>query len=159
MKVDELNAEVVENFNAQIRIAFTEEGDRTVERVRYLIPYILQSIDWDLYGIPLEAWQLKYYYQRERFLIRTRLSYKAFIAHEPLQESLKSLQLAPEPTFEFILFLKYYYTLRSELRYSPFEQLAQAVEAIDSLNTGETASIDIKVGGKHYKINNTSFVK
>lgn len=159
MTVEDLTAEVVDYFNGQIRIAFTDEGDQTVERVRYLIPYILQSIDWDTYGIPLEAWQLRYYYQRERFFTKTRLSYDTFMAHAPLQEALKTLKLDPVPTFEFILFLKYYYTLRSELRYSAVEQLSQALKAIENLAPGESASIDISVAGRHYKINNTSFVK
>lgn len=158
MNVDDLPAEVVSNFNEQMRIAFPYEGDNAVGRVSYLIPYILQAINWDIYGSPLKAWQIKYYYQRERFLVKTRLSPEKFAEHAPLQEALKILQLNPEPTFEFILFLKYYYTLRSELRHSPIEQLAQAVKAIDSLKAEESASIDINVAGKHYKISNTSFV-
>lgn len=104
--VEDLPLEVIANFNHQIRLAFTDDAEDAISRVRYLIPYILQSIDWDQYSLPLEAWQLRYYYQRDRFLAKTRLSYSDFINHKPLQKAVSDLGLQPEPTFEFILFLK-----------------------------------------------------
>lgn len=160
LTIDALADNVVDDFNRQVRLAFTDEADVTIRRVRYLVPYILQSIDWDEYGIPLEAWQLQYYYRRERFMARTHLQYEAFLDHEHLQRAIEALSLEPEPTFEFILFLKYYYGLRSDLRHSAVEQLDRACEALATIDA-ETAeaSIDINVGGKHFKIQNTSFVK
>ncbi len=159
LTVDELPPEVIEDFNGKIRLAFGDEAPAAIRRVRYLIPYILQSIDWDEYGIPLDAWQLRYYYQRDRFLSRARLRYERFEAHEPLRRAIAALGLDDEPTFEFILFLKYYYGMRSELRFSAMEQLTMAQEALDNLATGREASLDINVGGKHYRIANTGFVK
>lgn len=159
MSVDDLPAEVVDEFNDKIRLAFSDEANVTITRVKYLIPYILQSIDWNEYGIPLEAWQLQYYYRRKRFLERTALSYDKFSAHRPLQDAIRNLGLEPEPTFEFVLFLKYYYGMRSELRYSAVEQLQQAQVALQNMESNKEASIDISVGGKHYKIANTQFVK
>lgn len=159
LTVEALPAEALSAFNNQVRLAFTDEGDVAVRRVRYLVPYILQSIDWDEYGIPLEAWQLRYYYQRERFLQKTFLDYNKFLDHEPMQEAIAALGLEPEPTFEFILFLKYYYGLRSELKYSAVEQLKLACEALSGIGADGSASIDINVNGKHFKINNSSFVK
>lgn len=159
LNIDQLSQDAVDNFNLQIQLAFTDSAEETIRRVRYLIPYILQSIDWEEYSIPLEAWQLRYYYQRERFLAKSKLKYQDFLNHEPLQNSIAELDLSPEPTFEFILFLKYYFDMRSELRFSPIEQLTRARDALESLKENNTASIDINVGGKHYKIENTNFVK
>lgn len=159
MSVDAMPESALNEFNRQVLLAFTDEGDAVVTRVRYLVPYILQSIDWDEYGTPLEAWQLQYYYRRSRFLDKTRLSYDDFLAHEQLQASIVALGLDPEPTFEFILFLKYYFGLRSDLRFSALEQLDNACTALSNLADGESATIDINVGGKHFKIQNTSFVK
>lgn len=82
--VDELAPDAVEGLCRQLRLAFGEEAEATIRRVRYLIPYILQSIDWESYGYPLEAWQLRYYYRHERFVAKTHLDYDAFLADEPL---------------------------------------------------------------------------
>jgi hypothetical protein len=49
--------------------------------------------------------------------------------------------------------------MRSELRYSSVEQLQLAQSALQNLESGKDASIDISVGGKHFKIANTQFVK
>lgn len=156
MSADELSARAIDEFNAQVRMAFPDDADATIKRTRYLVPYILQAIDWDEYGMPLEAWQLIYYYRRERFLAQTNLRYQGFLSHKPLQNAISALGLDPEPTFEFVLFLKYYYGLRSDLRYSALEQLNRACRALEGC--GE-ASIDINVDGKHFKIGNTSFTK
>lgn len=159
LSVDDLPADVVDKFNGNVRLAFNDDADAAVHRVKYLIPYILQSIDWNQYGIPLEAWQLQYYYRRDRFIEKTGLSYDKFLSHEPLQEAIRNLNLETEPTFEFILFLKYYYGMRSELRHSAVEQLKQAQSALQCLPPDKEASIDIAVGGKHFKIANTQFIK
>lgn len=159
LTVEDLPDETVEYFNAQIRLAFADEADAAVSRIRYLVPYILQSIDWDKYGIPLGAWQLHYYYRRERFISKTRLSYEDFLAHRPLQNAIVALGLEPEPTFEFILFLKYYYGMRSELKYSALEQLNLARKSLEESGKDSTVSIDINVNGRHFKISNTEFVK
>jgi len=159
VSVDSLPQETVDNFNRQVMLAFGPDGEATVRRIHYLVPYILQSIDWDEYGIPLEAWQLQYYYRRDRFIDKTRLNYERFLDHEPLQRSISALGLDPEPTFEFILFLKYYFGMRSELRHSALEQLSMACDAIKDLPDGKTASMDIKIGSKHFVISNTGFVK
>lgn len=157
--VEQLPSEVVASFNEKVRLAFPYEADTTVNRVKYLVPYILQAIDWNCYGIPLEEWQLKYYYRRDRFLEKTHLDYKSFLNHKPLQSAIEALHLEPEPTFEFIVFLKYYYGMRSELRYSPIEQLGLAQSALENLSEQASATIDISVAGKHFKITNAAFVK
>ena len=132
--VAELDAGVVEEFNRQMGLAFTDEADEARRRVYYLVPYILQNIDWVEYDTPLEAWQLRYYYQRERFIEKTGLSYERFLEHEPMQRAIAQLGLELEPVFEFILFLKYYYGLRSDLRFScveQFELLTQRLEGAE----------------------------
>lgn len=159
LTVDDLSPDLIEDFNEKVRLAFADDADDTIRRVRYLIPYIIQSIDWNEYGIPLEAWQLQYYYQRSRFIKKSHLDYDVFLNHEPLQNAIKALGLDAEPTFEFILFLKYYFGMRSELRYSAIEQLAMAQAALDELKAGDEALIDINVAGKHFRINNTEFIK
>lgn len=159
LRVNELPEAVVEDFNKKIYLAFTNEGEITCKRIHYLIPYILQSIDWEAYGIPLEAWQIQYYYHRDRFLEKTRLSYDKFMSHIPLQKAIEDLRLEAEPTFEFILFLKYYFGMRSELRYSALELFDNAVNAIENLHDTESISMDLNVGGKHYKFSNSEFVK
>ncbi len=159
MSINELRSDVVEKFNDKVRLAFPDNAATTIDRVRYLIPYILQSIDWHEYGFPLEAWQLQYYYRRDRFIEKTGLSYEKFLSHEPLQDAISNLNLEPIPTFEFILFLKYYYGMRAELRYSAVEQLQKAQIALQSLEPDKEASIDIVVGGKHFKIANTQFIR
>lgn len=155
--VDELEPEKLDYFNRQVRTAFPHEAEQTVRRVRYLVPYILQNIDWAEYAIPLEAWQLKYYYQRSRFVERTGLDFQRFMEHEPMQRALETLGLEPEPVFEFILFLKYYYSLRSDLRYSCVEQFDTLV---DELKSGDApVTMDVKVGGRHFKIDNCEFLR
>lgn len=159
LTVDDLHDDVIEEFNSKVRLAFTDEGESVVHRVRYLIPYILQSIDWNEYGIPLDAWQLQYYYRRERFIRKSHLSYDDFLRHEPLQGSIAALGLEAEPTFEFFLFLKYYFGMRSELRHSAIEQLEELQAALSEMNPDEEVTLDVKVGRKHFTIRNKQFVK
>ncbi len=155
--VDELSPEALAAFNAAMSLAFPEDAD-VQDRVRYLVPYILQNIDWQEYGIPLEAWQLRYYYQRERFLEKTGLSWKSFMEHEPMQEAIEKLGLRPAPVFEFILFLSYYYRLRSDLRYSCMEQLDSLIAELDA-DVASPVQMDVKIGGKHVKITNSGFLR
>lgn len=156
--VDELDPAAFDEFNRQIELAFTDEAEEVKRRVYYLVPYILQNIDWGEYGMPLEAWQLRYYYQRDRFLKKTGLDYGRFMEHEPMQQSIERLGLMPEPVFEFILFLKYYFDLRSDLRFSCMEQLDALTDELERSDTG-SVTMDVSVGGKHFKINNADFVK
>ncbi|MDE6755081.1 MAG: hypothetical protein K2J82_10795 [Muribaculaceae bacterium] len=156
--IADLSETTVAEFNRQVGMAFTEEQDITVRRVHYLIPYILQNIDWEEYAIPLEAWQLRYYYQRDRFIEKTGLDYDRFLNHEPLQRAIGQLGLMPEPVFEFILFLKYYYGLRSDLKFSCIEQFDALVEKLN-MASDEEVSMDVCIGGKHIKINNSNFIK
>ncbi len=156
--VDELDARTLDEFNLQVSLAFTDEAEIVKERVRYLVPYILQNIDWQQYENPLEAWQLRYYYQRDRFLMKTGLSWERFMDHEPMQAAIEKLGLKPEPVFEFILFLSYYYRLRSDLRYSCMEQLNFLISELDS-NDSASVQMDVKVGGKHFKISNSGFLR
>ncbi len=155
--VEELDPRALEEFNRNMAIAFPED-DEVIGRVRYLVPYILQNIDWEEYGIPLEAWQLRYYYQRDRFLEKTGLSWRRFMEHEPMQAAIGKLGLKPEPVFEFILFLSYYYRLRSDLRYSCIEQLDSLLDELDS-ESEAAVQMDVKIGGKHFKIGNSGFLR
>lgn len=155
--IDELEPETLEWFYKIVEQAFTDEADVVKMRIRYLIPYILQNIDWKEYAIPLEAWQLRYYYQRDRFLRKTGLTWENFISHQPMQEAITRLALEKEPVFEFILFLTYYYSLRSELKYSSPEQLSLILSAVDAVPDSDI-SMDIKVNNKHYKINDGIFL-
>lgn len=155
--VDELNPETLEEFNQAMTMAFPDD-EGVLERVRYLVPYILQNIDWQEYGIPLEAWQLRYYYQRDRFLEKTGLSWKRFMEHEPMQEAIEKLGLRPEPVFEFILFLSYYYRLRSDLRFSCMEQLNSLIAELDA-DVESPVQMDVKIGSKHIKITNSGFLR
>jgi len=155
--IDELEPETLKWFYEIVEQAFTDEADMAKMRIRYLIPYILQNIDWKEYAIPLAAWQLCYYYQRDRFLRKTRLTWENFISHRPMQEAITRLSLEKEPVFEFILFLTYYYSLRSELKYSSMEQLSKIRSAVDAVPDSDI-SMDIKVNNKHYKINDGRFL-
>ncbi len=155
--IDELEPETLEWFYKIVEQGFTDEADVTKMRIRYLIPYILQNIDWKEYAIPLEAWQLRYYYQRERFLRKTGLTWENFISHKPMQEAIARLGLEKEPVFEFLLFLSYYYSLRSELKYSSLEQLSLILSAVEA-SPDSDISMDIKVNNKHYKINDGRFL-
>lgn len=157
LSVDRLQPEVVEQFNRIIEDGFGEEATTTKRRLRYLIPYILQAIDWETYGIPLEAWQLRYYYQRERFLERTGLNYDEFLYHEYLQNAIEELGLDPEPTFEFLLFLKYYFDLRSELKHSAVEQFEKLQDALKP--DSSKVKMEVIVDGRHFKFANSSFIR
>ena len=157
LPASDIDSGILEVFNNAVEEAFPDNCDIVKRRINYLIPYIIQNIDWMEYGIPLEGWQLKYYYQRERFLKVTGLSYEKFNAHGPLQESIQELGLEPEPVFEFILFLSYYFQLRSDLKYSPVEQLEKLQNALKEENV--TAQMDVVVDGRHFKFNNSSFIK
>ena len=74
-----------------------------------------------------------------------------------LQQSIEELGLYPEPVFEFILFLSYYYGLRADLKFSSYEQLSKVKEAL--LTEGSEASMDVVVNSKHFKFSNSNFIK
>lgn len=156
--IDELAQESIDSFNQQIELAFTDEAEAAKRRFRYLVPYILQNIDWEEYATPLEAWQLKYYYQRDRFIRKTGLDWDRFLKHEPMQRSLETLGLESEPVFEFILFLKYYFGLRSDLKFSCIEQFDMMVDELENCESANV-TMDVNIGGKHFKINNSQFLR
>lgn len=156
--IDELTQESIDSFNQQVELAFTDEAEAAKRRFRYLVPYILQNIDWEEYATPLEAWQLKYYYQRDRFIRKTGLDWDRFLKHEPMQRSLETLGLEPEPVFEFILFLKYYFGLRSDLKFSCIEQFDMMVDELENCESANV-TMDVNIGGKHFKINNSQFLR
>ena len=160
ISVNQLDPEVLNVFNQTIEEAFPDEAEITQHRLYYIAPYILQNINWEKNNAPLQAWQLRYFYQRERFLQKAGLDYTAFLNHGPMQKALESLHLDPVPVFEFILFLKYYYSLRSKLRFSSIELYEQLVEALnESENKTASISMDVTVGGKHYKFSDSQFVR
>ena len=156
--INELAQESIDSFNQQVELAFTDEAEAAKRRFRYLVPYILQNIDWEEYATPLEAWQLKYYYQRDRFIRKTGLDWDRFLKHEPMQRSLETLGLEPEPVFEFILFLKYYFGLRSDLKFSCIEQFDMMVDELENCESANV-TMDVNIGGKHFKINNSQFLR
>lgn len=157
LTVDQLPEGTLEKFNEIVDRGFGDDAENVKRRIRYIIPYILQSVDWESYGIPLDSWQLKYYYQRERFLKRTHLNFEEFMAHEYLQSAIEELKLEPEPTFEFILFLKYYLDLRAELRYSSPEQFERLKKSLDE-GVGNVR-MEVVVSGRHFKFSNEEFVR
>jgi hypothetical protein len=156
MSVEDMKPEEVEQFNAILDEGYGDEAETVKERVHYLIPYILQAIDWKKYGNELMPWQIEYYYNRERFLEVTGLTEKDFMAHEPLQDAIADLELSPIPTFEFILFLSYYFYQQSTLRFSSYEQYERLCRA---LQAGGDAGMDVVVGGKHFKFSNADFIR
>lgn len=156
--INELAQESIDSFNQQVELAFTDEAEAAKRRFRYLVPYILQNIDWEEYATPLEAWQLKYYYQRDRFIRKTGLDWDRFLKHEPMQRSLDALGLEPEPVFEFILFLRYYFGLRSDLKFSCIEQFDMMVDELENCESANV-TMDVNIGGKHFKINNSQFLR
>lgn len=155
--VENIDSELLNTFNLAVEEAFTDEAPIVKERIKYLTPYIIQNIDWDEYDIPLEGWQLKYYYQRERFLKVTGLNYDKFTNHHLLLSAIENLELEPAPVFEFILFLCYYYRLRSDLKFSSVELLEQLKEELKKENA--VAKMDVTVNGRHFKFNNSSFIQ
>ena len=155
--VENIDSELLSTFNLAVEEAFTDEAPIVKERIKYLTPYIIQNIDWDVYDIPLEGWQLKYYYQRERFIKVTGLNYDKFTNHHLLLNAIDNLELEPEPVFEFILFLCYYYRLRSDLKFSSVELLEQLKEELKKENA--VAKMDVTVNGRHFRFNNSSFIK
>ena len=155
--VEEIDTQKIEDFYKAIDDAFLDESDDAKQRLKYLIPYIIQNIDWVEYGLRLESWQLRYYYQKDRFLKVTRLSHEKFLNHELLQQSINELGLDPEPVFEFILFLSYYYGLRADLKFSSYEQLSKVKQALEDKNS--EATMEVVVNGRHFKFNNSNFIK
>ena len=157
--VEDLDPKVLDDFNHSVALAFPDNSELAIRRLRYVAPYIIQNINWDRYSAPIGDIHLKYYYQRERFLKKTGLDFNRFIEHEPIQQAISDLGLLQEPVFEFILFLKYYYSLRSDLRYSCIEQLDAMITELDNVPQDAGATMDVNVGGKHFKINNPDFVR
>ena len=155
--IENIDTKLIKTFNKAVEDAFTENAPIVKERIKYLIPYIIQNIDWEEYGIQLEGWQLKYYYQRERFLRVSGLSYDKFINHTLLLKAIQDLGLEPEPVFEFILFLCYYFRLRSDLRFSPIELLEKLKGELKKENS--EVKMDVVVNGRHFKFSNSSFIK
>lgn len=156
VKASDIDPALLVQFDAAVVEAFPDDSEAAKHRLAYLKPYILNAIDWSAYRLPLEGWQMSYYYQRERFLEVTGLRYKDFTDHRMLMQAVDELGLYPEPTFEFILFLKYYYSLRSELRYSPLEMVKQIREALNG--PAESVEMDIKVNNRHFRIRNRDFL-
>ncbi|MCH5214226.1 MAG: hypothetical protein J1E97_03465 [Muribaculaceae bacterium] len=157
VSVENIDPGLIDTFNSAVEEAFTDDAPVVKERIKYLMPYIIQNIDWEEYGMPLEGWQLKYYYQRERFLKVSGLSYDKFLNHTLLLQAIEDLELEPEPVFEFILFLSYYYHLRCDLRYSSIELLEKLKTELKKGNA--EAQMDVVLDGRHYKFSNSSFVK
>lgn len=157
ISVLDFDKEKISDFEENVRVAFPEEANVVNRRLHYLIPYILHAINWKEYGTGLQPWQLRYYYQRQRFIEKTGLLYEDFLKHQPLISACESLSLDPEPTFEFILFLKYYFNLRADLRFSPIEQLEKLKEALSAQDTN--SRMDVTVNGKHFKFENSRFIK
>lgn len=155
--IDQVPQEIKSLVEKIIEQGFPDEAEEVKIRFKYIIAYILQAINWEAYGIPLEAWQIKYYYQRERFLKKTGLRYEDFLNHEYLQNAIHELCLDPVPVFEFIIFLKYYLDLRSELRYSSVEQLQKLKEALNG--QPEKISMEVIVDGRHFKFSNSNFIR
>lgn len=60
--------------------------------------------------------------------------------------------------FEFILFLKYYYDLRSDLKFSCVEQQDKLCEKLDACSD-DSVTLDVAVGGRHFKINDGAFIR
>lgn len=58
--VDEFAPDAIEEFNRQVDLAFTDDADKVKFRVKYLIPYILQNIDWQELPSPLRSSLLLY---------------------------------------------------------------------------------------------------
>ena len=50
LPVEDINPQLVETFNKAVEEAFTQDAPIVKERIEYLIPYIIQNIDWDEYG-------------------------------------------------------------------------------------------------------------
>jgi hypothetical protein len=155
LSVNDLQPEIIAKFNALLDKGYGDEADVVKERVNYLIPYILQAIDWQKYIVELDFWQIDYYYNRDLFLEATKLTESDFMAHEPLQEAIAELSLSPKPTFEFILFLSYYFYQQSLLKFSSYEQYERLCAA---MKAGGDATMDVVVDGKHFKFGNSDFI-
>lgn len=56
-----------------------------------------------------------------------------------------------------ILFLKYYYDLRSEPHYSPLEMLQKLKE--ESAATEGDIKMEVVINGRHFKFSNSEFIK
>lgn len=155
--VDDFDEQKIREFENIVSIAFPGEADLVNKRLHYLLPYIVQAINWHEYGSELQPWQLTYYYQRSRFIDQTGLRYESFKNHSLLVKAVEELGLEPEPTFEFILFLKYYFNLRGDLKFSSVEQLQKLREALSADHS--EARMDVIVNGKHFKFENSQFIK
>lgn len=66
-------------------------------------------------------------------------------------------ELEPATVERFILFLSYYYSLRSELKYSSREQLSRIISELE-LSADADICMDVKVNNKHFKINDSRFL-
>lgn len=154
----DMDEEAVDTFNRAIDSAFPDNKEEVRRRLKYVMPYIFQNIDWEEYKTPLEGWQLRYYYQRDRFLEKTHLKWESFISHEPMQTAIGRLGLEPEAVFEFILLLCYYFGLRADLRYSCVEEFQNIMDELEN-NPAAEVIMDVKVGKRHFKISNSGFLR
>lgn len=157
VNVLDFEVEKIRAFEQVVRIAFPDEYENVNRRLHYLVPYIMHAINWQEYGTDVQPWHLRYYYQRERFIERTGLRYDDFLKHRFLVEAVDALGLEREPTYEFILFLKYYFGLRGELKFSSVEILLKLQEALSQPEA--MARMDVSVNGKHFKFENSQFIK
>lgn len=136
-----------------------EHGNIT-EELSYIREYLLNYPDFD--G---EQWAPSYDYQRfykfrEKILNDINLSETEFYNFKILQDSVAELGLSPKATFNFIAYL---WWILSRWLYKgtskAIEDRLQRAAAQIKNHPNESVSIDIKVGGKHYKFSDRSFIQ
>lgn len=147
-------------FNAWIKKYHESEHTDIEERLQYIREYALLFPDFD--G---EEWfpsqtVLNYYEFRAERLKDLALSEEEFYNFDILQDAIVDLGLSPKATFDFIVYLwnelsKWLYQGNIERMEDRMKRL---VERIDE-RPNDSLELDIKIGSKHFKFSNNSFIK
>lgn len=167
-KFPELPADFLDNarweedamFNAWIKMYPESVHADIEERLKYIREYTLRFPDFD--G---EEWfpsqtALNYSEHRADRLKNSGLSEEEFYDFDILQDAIADLGLSPKATFDFIVYLwneltKWLYQGNIERMEDRVNRLVARIDE----RPNDSMELDIKIGSKHFKFSNDTFIK
>lgn len=147
-------------FNAWIKKYPENKHEEIRERLKYIRSYTLLFPDFDgEQWVPSQD-AIHYYDNRGKRIDTSGLSQKEFYEFEILQNAINELGLSPIATFEFIVFIwnelsKWLYRGTIERMEDRIDKLVKRIDE----HPNDKIELDIKVGSKHFKFSNDTFLK
>ena len=147
-------------FNEFLQELPENERETATIRLEYVREYVRKNpkyeIDFTQY---LNRAHFIYYRNRANILTEIELDEGKFYAHKTLQEQIELLGLKPQPTFDFIAFLRYYLRMWCAERVERCgTRVGRILENIES-NPNNDVTMTITVGRKHFTFQNEKFIE